>query len=102
MPVLTRPGKDRRRAAPEKAHKRTLEDVRTELVMCRERIEEEYGLELELLMEARRLARGKPEVAGLCQICGCSEEASCPGGCAWAVAPHFRGRSGLLCDRCGP
>jgi hypothetical protein len=33
-------------------------------------------------------------VSGECQLCGCTDEESCPGGCIWANA------AATLCSRC--
>lgn len=31
---------------------------------------------------------------GVCQVCGCTDEAACPGGCIWATP------AADLCSRC--
>jgi hypothetical protein len=33
-------------------------------------------------------------VSGECQVCGCTDEHACPGGCIWANA------AATLCSRC--
>lgn len=40
------------------------------------------------------------ELAGeaRCRVCGCTENAPCPGGCHWVPDPQM----GDLCSRCGP
>jgi hypothetical protein len=37
-------------------------------------------------------------VAGHCEICGCTEDAACPGGCSWDPGWAKQGRS--ICSQC--
>lgn len=41
----------------------------------------------------REQERPRPR-AGVCRLCGCTEERACPGGCSWANATR------TICSRC--
>ncbi len=45
----------------------------------------------EILAEIRRRTRSQ---SGVCRVCGCTDVAACPGGCAWVDRKH------TLCTAC--
>jgi hypothetical protein len=49
-----------------------------------------------LQVVAPAIFRELEPIPGLCRICGCTDQRSCPGGCGWADDSH------TLCTICAP